>query len=321
VNLDAFRTLVAIAEFGSFAAAARELALSQSAVSTQIKMLESELKVELFDRSKRPPTLNDAGKSVVAKARDLIANYDAIRTELKSSDLIGGRIRLGAVGSTLTGLMPAVLTVIRSRYPNLHVEIVSGFSDDLLRQVGSRSLDAAVISDFDSSLRDIRWRPFLRERLVIIAPPEAHESNPKRLVQRYPFIRYSPNAPVGRVIEAAIKQSRLDVRETMRLDWLEAIEAMVHHGHGISIVPDRRLESGAFFDVKRIKFGAVPYHRTLGIIEPASSRKQKLTDVLFNELLALTRKANAPRGLGERERHPPSPAYGIQKRPLARKRA
>jgi DNA-binding transcriptional LysR family regulator len=295
MNLDALRTLVAIAEYGSFAAAAHALSLSQSAVSTQIKSLEAELKAELFDRSKRPPALNDAGKSVVAKARDLVAGYEAIQNELKSSDSVEGRIRLGAVGSTLTGLMPAVLTVIRRRYPNLHIEIVSGFSDDLLRQVDNRSLDAAIISDYDSSLRDIRWRPFLRERLVIIAPPDAREDSPKRLAQRYPFIRYSQNAPVGRVIEAAIRQARLEVRETMRLDWLEAIEAMVHHGHGISIVPERRVGGGAFFDVKRIDFGAPPHYRTLGIVEPASSRKRKLTDVLFNELMAIVRKTNTPR--------------------------
>ena len=295
MNLDALRTLVAIAEYGSFAAAAHALSLSQSAVSTQIKSLEAELKAELFDRSKRPPALNDAGKSVVAKARDLVAGSEAIQNELKSSDSVEGRIRLGAVGSTLTGLMPTVLTVIRRRYPNLHIEIVSGFSDDLLRQVDNRSLDAAIISDYDSSLRDIRWRPFLRERLVIIAPPDAREDSPKRLAQRYPFIRYSQNAPVGRVIEAAIRQARLEVRETMRLDWLEAIEAMVHHGHGISIVPERRVGGGAFFDVKRIDFGAPPHYRTLGIVEPASSRKRKLTDVLFNELMAIVRKTNTPR--------------------------
>jgi DNA-binding transcriptional LysR family regulator len=296
MNPDALRTFVAIAEHGSFAAAAQALGLSQSAVSTQIKNLEADLKAELFDRSKRPPALNETGKSAVAKARDLIADYETLQAEMRANDAVEGRIRLGAVGSTLTGLMPAVLTVIRNRYPNLHVEIVSGFSDQLLRQVGSRSLDAAIISDFDSSMRDIRWRPFLRERLVIIAPPDARDTTPKRLAQTYPFIRYSPNAPVGRVIDAAIRQSKLEVREAMRLDWLEAIEAMVHHGHGIAIVPERLFESEAFFDIKRIEFGAAAHHRTLGIIEPASSRKGKLIDVLFNELLALVRTTKALRG-------------------------
>ncbi len=295
MSLQALRTLVAIADCGSFAGAARALNLSPSAASTQIKSLEAELNVELFDRSKRPPALNDAGHSVVAKARTLIAGYEDIHSDLRLSDSIEGRIRLGAVGSILTGLLPTVLTVIRQRYPNLHIEIVSGFSGELLRQVGSRSLDAAIISDYDSSLRDIRWRPFLRERLVIIAPPGAHGDNPKQLAQKYSFIRYSPNAAVGRVIDAAIKQARLEIRETMQLDWLEAIEAMVHHGHGISIVPERQIEGDAFFKVRRINFGTTPHYRMLGIVEPASSRKQKLVDVLFNELMALVRKPSMPR--------------------------
>jgi DNA-binding transcriptional LysR family regulator len=294
MSLHALRTLVVIAECGSFAGAARALNLSQSAVSTQIKSLEAELKAELFDRSKRPPALNDVGKSVIDKARILIASYADIQQELELGDSVEGRIRLGAVGSTLTGLMPAVLTVIRRRYPNLHIEIVSGFSEDLLRQVGSRSLDAAIISDYDSSLRDIRWRPFLRERLVIIAPPQTREDNPKRLAQRHSFIRYSPNAAVGRVIDAAIRQAKLEIRETMQLDWLEAIEAMVHHGHGISVVPERRFESDALFNVRRINFGTVPHYRTLGLIEPTASRKHKLIDALFNELLALVRNADTP---------------------------
>jgi len=60
MSLQSLRTLVAIADSGSFASAARALNLSPSAVSTQIKSLEAELKTELFDRSKRPPALNDS---------------------------------------------------------------------------------------------------------------------------------------------------------------------------------------------------------------------------------------------------------------------
>ncbi len=184
--------------------------------------------------------------------------------------------------------MPAVLTVIRQRYPNLHIEIVSGFSGDLLRQVSSRSLDAAIISDYDSSLRDIRWRPFLRERLVIIAPPDAREDNPKQLAQKYSFIRYSPNAAVGRVIDAAIKQAKLEIRETMQLDWLEAIEAMVHHGHGISIVPERQIRERCSFQCEADQFRhdtALSHARHRGSRQARA--KHKLIDVLFNELMAL----------------------------------
>jgi DNA-binding transcriptional LysR family regulator len=249
--------------------------------------LEAELKVPLFDRSKRPPALTEGGKALVTKARELIASYEDMQSTLASGGAIEGRIRLGAVGSTLTGVLPMVLTVLRDRYPNLHIEIVSGFSEELLRQVISGSLDAAIVSDYDSSLRDIAWRPFLTEPLVMIAPPDARESDPKRLAQIYPFIRYSPTAAVGRIIERALRQAKLQVREAMRLDWLEAIEAMVQHAHGIAIVPARRFPAEGVFKVKRVPLGPMRAQRTLGIIEPVGSPKRRLTDVLFNELTAI----------------------------------
>jgi DNA-binding transcriptional LysR family regulator len=294
MSLRPFRTLVAIAEHGSFAGAARAVNLSQSAVSTQMRGLEAELKVPLFDRSKRPPELTEAGKALVGRARELIASYEDMQGALASGGAIEGRIRLGAVGSTLTGVLPAVLAVIRDRYPNLHIEIVSGFSEQLLRQVVSGSLDAAIVSDYDSSLRDIAWRPFLTEPLVMIAPPDARESDPKRLAQLYPFIRYSPTAAVGRIIERALRQSKLQVREAMRLDWLEAIEAMVQHGQGIAVVPARRFPAGGVFKVKRVPLGPAGAQRTLGIVEPVGSPKRRLTDVLFNELTALVAQQETP---------------------------
>lgn len=289
MSLTALRTLVAIAENGSFAAAARALHLSQSAISTHMKALEAELGAPLFDRSKRPPALNEAGAQVVARARELVAGYEALQGELARNDPVEGRLKLGAVGSTLTGLMPAVLTAMRSQHPNVHVEIVSGFSQDLLHQVSSRTLDAAIVSDYDSGLRDIDWRPFLREQLVLIAPPAARERNARRLAEAYPFIRYSPSAPVGRLIDRALAQAGLEVREAMRFDWLEAIEAMVSQGHGIAIVPERRRYGAPALPLRRLAFGSAPHHRTLGLLALTSSRKRKLTDALFAQLTAVTK--------------------------------
>lgn len=289
MSLTALRTLVAIAEHGSFAAAARALHLSQSAISTHMKALEAELGTTLFDRSKRPPTLNEAGAQVVMRARELVAGYEALQGELARNDPVEGRLKLGAVGSTLTGLMPAVLTAMRSQHPNVHVEIVSGFSQDLLQQVTSRTLDAAIVSDYDSDFRDVDWRPFQREQLVLIAPPSARERNARKLAEAYPFIRYSPSAPVGRLIDRALALAGLEVREAMRLDWLEAIEAMVSQGHGIAVVPERRPYGAPALPLRRVAFGATPHHRTLGLLAPSSSRKRKLTDALFAQLTAVTR--------------------------------
>jgi DNA-binding transcriptional LysR family regulator len=218
-----------------------------------------------------------------------VARYEDLQGELERSNPVEGRLRLGAVGSTLTGLVPAVLTAMRSQHPSVHVEIVSGFSQDLLHQVGNRTLDAAIISDYDSSLRDVDWRPFQREQLVMIAPPTARERNVRRLVEVYPFIRYSPSAPVGRLIDRALAQAGLAVREAMRLDWLDAIEAMVSQGHGIAVVPERRRYGAPALPLRRMAFGAAPLSRTLGLVALASSSKRKLADALFAQLTAVAK--------------------------------
>jgi DNA-binding transcriptional LysR family regulator len=294
MSLRALKTLVAIAEAGSFASAARSLNLSQSAISTQMRGLEDELAVALFDRAKRPPVLNEAGKALVTKARELLAGYADLQNSLAAKGAIEGRIRLGAVGTTLTGILPVVLAVIRERYPSLHIEIVSGFSEELVQQISSRALDAAIVSDYEAKRQDLSWRPFLSEPLIMIAPPDARDTNPRRLAQTYPFIRYSPTAPVGRIIDRALRRANLQVRETMQLDWLEAIEAMVHHGQGIALVPERRFPAEPVFRVKRIPFGPEPFQRTLGIVEPVASPKRRLTDVLFAELTALLARTGEP---------------------------
>jgi DNA-binding transcriptional LysR family regulator len=91
----------------------------------------------------------------------------------------------------------------------------------------------------------------------------------------------------------------LKVHESMQLDWLEAIEAMVHHGHGIALVPERRFPHEPLFAVKSIALGPERFQRTLGIVEPVASPKRRLTDVLFAELTALLAGTN---GSSERAR-------------------
>ncbi len=308
MHLAVLKTLVAIAEHGSFAAAARSLDLSQSAVSLHVQTLEAEIGRPLFDRSARPPILTEAGTTTVARAKDILALADELRANRGADGEVQGRLQLGAVGSTLTGLLPLALSALRANHPGLHLEIVSGISSQLLGMVQRRRLDAAVISDYDEAERTMEWRPFLRERLVLIAPPETGadtgSGDVQRLVRTYPFIRYNPSASVGRVIDRAIQRLRLEPRESMRLDWLEAIEAMVANGHGVAIVPDRLIRP-----LERVRTVSLPgpgHYRTLGMIETVGNPKRRMTDLVFSKLFeacsAVSRASDRPQPLGRRQR-------------------
>jgi DNA-binding transcriptional LysR family regulator len=293
MTLDAMKTLVTIAEHGSFAAAARALDLSQSAVSLHIKVLEDDLGLKLFDRSSRPPVLTDIGAAAVARARGVLELVGEFRSGLNAGDLLEGRLQIGAVGSTLTGLLPLVLSELRGLHPGLHVEIVSGGSSQLISLVHRRRLDAAVVSDYTDADREIEWRPFLQERLVLIAPPDARDDDVHKLVKTYPFIRYNPSAAVGRVIDAAMQRIGIAPRESMRLDWLEAIEAMVANGLGVAIVPDRHIRP--LEHVRIVKLPGAGHFRTLGLVERVGHPKRRLTDLVIAKLFDLSSKAHTLR--------------------------
>ncbi len=311
MNITVFRSFVAVVDHGSFAAAARTLGLSQSAITAHVQTLEADLSRPLFDRTKRPALLTEVGTAALTQARSLLAAYDDLKSGSVQSSKIEGRLRLGAVGSVLTGILPRVLTALRARHPAVHVEVVSGFSDTLLHLVDQRRLDAALVSDYDGATRGIDWRPLLREPLVMIAPAKVKHHDVRQLTVEYPFIRYSPNASLGRLIDRAVREARLEVRETMRLDWLDAIEAMVSHGHGISIVPAPLFPHTGASGVKAFAFATKTFHRTVGLITPIDGATKKLTDILVAEIRGLVAEVRGPvahvRGLAKQDQNNRTP--------------
>lgn len=287
MSIQNLRTLLAIAERGSFAAAAREVHLTESAVSMQVKALEDELGLVLFDRSKRPPVLTEAGRALLPEARELVRGYERLSRRTDDMQPVEGHLRLGAVPSVLTGLLPGALAALQRKHPGLHVEIAMALSAELVGRVARKRLDAAIVSELSKVPAGCVWSPFVREPLVLIAPPDAPDRPAGELIARYPFIRYTRQAWVGRLIHATMKRRRLKVAEAMTLDTLEAVTAMVSQGLGVSIVPDRGQSVGFAFPVRTIALPGRTVHRVVGLLRPESHAKASLTDALLSELIAI----------------------------------
>jgi DNA-binding transcriptional LysR family regulator len=288
------RTLLAIAERGSFAAAARNIHLTESAVSMQMKALELELGIALFDRSKRPPVLTDAGRALLPEARQLVGGYERLSRRTEASQPVEGHLRLGAVPSVITGILPGAIAALRQRHPGVHVEIAMALSAELVERMGRRNLDAAIVSELGKVPQGLAWSPFAREPLVLIAPPDAPDRGGGELLARYPFIRYTRQAWVGRLIHATMKRRRIKVVETMTLDTLEAVTAMVSHGLGVSIVPDRGPGVSFAFPVRTVALPGPAVHRVVGLLQPQRHTKAPLADALLAELTALTAIGRMP---------------------------
>ena len=291
MSIRRLKTLIAVAEKGTFAAAATATFVSHAAVSQQMKTLEDELGVAIFDRSRRSPVLNQHGRNLVAKARDVVHAYNNMVSSVHDDDRVVGELMFGAVSTCMTSLVPRVVGMLKRRYPRLHVRVVPGLSAELQIQVERGYLDAAVLSEPPFLPSGLSWRAFAEEPLILLASLEEESDDPEWLLESRPFIRFNRRAWLGRQIDEWLQANKVNVREGMELDTLESISSMVFYQLGVSIVPRRCVPSARPLPLKRIPLGASARPRILGVMSRKDGSKSQLLEVLIAELVELVESA------------------------------
>ena len=278
------RTLVAIADAKTFTAAADVVHVTHAAVSQQMQALEADLGVALFNRQTRTPELTPLGHQVVAKARVLISDYDNLVPSVLADGGLSGVIRLGALGTTLTGLTPQAMAVLKARYPELGLHIRPGLTSALLADIERGNLDAAIVSKPHLMPAGLLFRELAVEPMQLIVSREEGEEDPFVLLQNRPYIRFNRNAVVGTLIDNWILSKRMRVSETMELDSPDAIASMVHANLGVSIVPSVTVKPVDAVPVRRLDLGDDAPRRVLGLAYQSDQVKTAAMDALFQAL-------------------------------------
>lgn len=274
MDLRHLKTLIAIAENGSFAAAGDAIGLTQSAVSLHVKALEDVLDTKLFDRTTRPPRINARGRNLVNRAREIVEQCEALN-EVVAGEALAGSLDIGSVPTLLSGVLPPALRVIRERHPDLRIRVSSGLSADLVSRVHKGEMDAAIVTEPSNLLTGMSWHAVTEEPLVVIAPEGTVGETDRDLLQAAPFIRFQRFAWAGRLIDTHLKDRGIRVVTGMEIDSLEAVAAMVENGLGVSVVPDRagpELSS----NVVKVPFGDPPICRVIGVVERRDNPKAHL---------------------------------------------
>ncbi|MZR30645.1 LysR family transcriptional regulator [Sneathiella litorea] len=285
MRISYLRTFITIAETGGFMAAANILNRTPSAISLQMKALEDAFGTELFDRTKRPPILNRQGRAILGAVQDIVGEYDKLEQSIATKDFRGEFV-LGAMPTTLTGIVPKSLAACQRRFPNLLVRLVDDHSAGLLARLKNRQIDAAIIITPLEVEPTIRWRPIAREPFIVIAPMDAKATKDSSLLQEYPYIRFNNNAWTGKLIDEQLKKRSLNVHMTMELENLQAVATMVYNGLGVSIIPQNCVDSGFPLPLKQIPFGNPPIVRTIGLAELSNNPKEQITQGVYEELVA-----------------------------------
>ena len=259
------KTLIAIEENSTFSAAADAVFVTHAAVSQQMKLLEAEWGLTIFDRSRRTPEFTPVGRALVLKARKVVADYDNLVPSVLEVDGLSGELMLGAVPTTLTGLVPLAVSSLKKSYPNLHVRIQPGLTHDLTLQLERGRIDAAIISRPSHILKGLVWHEIAQEEMQLLAARDTVSDDPIQLLRDNPFIRFSRNAVVGSMIEAWLQDHKIIVTDAMELEGLEAISSMVLCNMGVAIAPRRCVQVMYPLPLKRISLGPDAPRRILGV--------------------------------------------------------
>ncbi|MDO8773774.1 MAG: LysR family transcriptional regulator [Burkholderiaceae bacterium] len=235
MKINMFRTLDAVLRGGTLAAAASEMNLTPSAVSMQMKQLETYLGQPLFDRSGLQVRPMRLAHDVSTAMRDALQQLESLRKH--QSVATEGTVRLGVIESMQPVVLPGTMRILRERYPLLDLRPTRGRSAALTASVKAGDLDAALVAQPENggSAR-LRWHSMLRRELVLVAPPTASESSVEALFRQYEWIRYDRDTVVGSMGARFVHEHVREKRSHLEFDSAPAIIAMVSAGLGISVL-------------------------------------------------------------------------------------
>lgn len=276
IMLRELKTFVAVTQFGSFASTGQRIGLTQSAVSAQIRALEEALGMQVFDRSGRKAILNANGNRVLPMAEEILQIFTRMAQPENVNDYKGS-VKIGAISSVQTGLLPLALTQLHATAPGLETNLLPGVSFNLLNQVEAGNIDLAVVIKPGFVLAKELWQHTLaREEYVLIVPQDVEGDDPIALLRQYPFIRYDRTSFGGRQVSIFLREHRLDPKVALEVDEIDAIVRMVESGLGVALVPLAGLWLERPCGLRIISLGERAFFRELIIVTRHSNRNVSL---------------------------------------------
>lgn len=243
------RAFLKVAELESFTRAAAELHISQSALTVQVKQLEEELGILLFDRDKRGATITAAGRDLLGPLRRLLFDAEAIIGYASDmSEVRAGNFSIAALPSIAAVLLPRAMQAFRQTNPKVRIEVHDVVADRVRELVVKRTVDFGL-GTASRQDREIRAMPLYYDRLAAFVPAEHKLSLQSEVTLRElaacEMILPNRESSVRRMVEVGLVREHLANVVRHEVNYMPTALAMVRRGLGIAILPELAAESNS----------------------------------------------------------------------------
>ncbi|WP_288376296.1 LysR family transcriptional regulator [uncultured Pseudomonas sp.] len=227
----------AVAELGSFTAAAVRINTVQSNVTMRIKELETELKRELFIRRKSGVVLTVAGETFLGYARRILQLAEESRSALLDTGVPNGPLRLGSMETTAAIRLPKILTRYREQHPDVQLSLLTGTTAELIKAIESHRIDGAFVGGFHQNPMLAQQEVF-SEELVLVSSDQFDSLD--TLMARMPsqtVLVFRSGCFYRSTLENWFYRVGLVPNQIMEMGSLDGILTCVSAGMGVTLLP------------------------------------------------------------------------------------
>jgi len=164
-------TFLAVAEAGSILRAAKNIHLSQPAVTAQMRKLEGALKIKLFDRSITGVTLTEAGQKLLLHSKDFYRLMEKINLDVSTSKALAGNLEIAASTTIASHVLPQIITSFRARYPSVGIKLSVGNTQKVIQAVRDGEVALGLVEG-NAKAASLRLEAFMEDELVLAASPQ-----------------------------------------------------------------------------------------------------------------------------------------------------
>lgn len=271
MHIETLKVFCDLVDTGSFSVAAAQNYVTQSAVSQQIRTLETRYGRKLVERAKRRVRPTPAGEIFYEISREIVARHQDLEARLQAfSNIVAGTVRVATVHSVgLYEFSDALKRYVKA-YPSVNVRLEYKKSSQIYEDVLAGTLDVGVIA-YPHKRPQIRLIPFREDQLVMICNPThplaSHKTISVKKLEGQNFVGFEKDIPTHKAIDKVLQKHQVRVNYVAEVDNIEVIKRIVEVGTGISIAPAPAVAPEILSQsLVAIPFSDEKFLRQLGII-------------------------------------------------------